>query len=236
LASYVAGVRTTATRSNLLASLALFGVIVGCSGDESRSGATPRSPKENGFRELERRLLRLPRVENAANDRPQAGAISLPGIPAEGGLGPWPGEATPREGPVYVVLLAGPPRVAYLSGELARIGRSKWRAVATLWVSKPSYNGPVLVRGRRLDRPERVAYGRDAYPRWELRLPAGRWSAEATFDVAGIAPVNPSPRWRVAASTTRVGRLSKPDFHGCYAFQDDGIGFSYVLAFWAQRQ
>ena len=228
--------RTTATRSNLSAALAVFGLIVGCSGDESRSGPSPTSPKENEFRELERRPLRLPRVANAATGCPQVGAISLPGIPAEGGLGPWPGEATLREGPVYVVLLAGPPRVAYLSGERARIGRSKWRAVPTLWVSKPSYNGPVLVRGRRLDRPQRVGFGRDAHPRWELRLPPGRWSAEATFNALGIPQIRPPSRWRVAASTTRVRSLAKPDFHGCYAFQVDGIGFSYVLAFWAQRQ
>lgn len=218
----------------------------------------------NPFRELESRPVELPRVEvpdgvgRAARQfravaghcwswgAPDVGAIALPGIPGEAALGPWPRSAGPtvsgsgpgvaavnrqrgedvlKRGPVYAALLAGPPRIVYLS-EPPAPGESKWRAVRTIWVSRPSYHGPLLVRGGRLDRPGRVGFGSAVRPRWELRLPAGSWPHSDVHPRGRARPVG--DRWRASSVPTRI---LDP---GCYAFQVDGVGFSYVLAFGVQ--
>lgn len=212
--------------------LVFFCVVVvaaGC-GEENRSGDAQRRPSSVALDELEKRPLRLPTVAGGIRDCPQVGAIHLPGIPAEGGLGP-PGLAALREGPVYPVLLAGPPRIAYLSGlstapaaAEAGLADSKWRPVETLWVSRATYDGPVLVRGRRLDKPEWIGVGEAVAPNWELRLPAGSWS-QVGFPVE--RNVRPRDGWRVTRTFTRIRG------EGCYAFRVDGVGFSYSLAFWA---
>ena len=96
------------------------------------------------------------------------------------------------------------------------LGGSGSLALAALWVSRPSYDGPVLVRGGRLDRPERIGFGWGAQPRDELRLPRGRW---------GARPADIPQGWRAARIPIRI---RDP---GCYAVQVDGRGFSYVLTF-----
>ena len=68
----------------------------------------------------------------------------------------------------------------------------------------PRYAGRVLVRGRRLDGPGLVRFGRGLVPALELRMPAGR---------------------REQPSFTR---LRSP---GCYAYQVDGRTFSRVVIF-----
>jgi hypothetical protein len=186
-----------------------------------------------GFAALERRPLELPEVEvptsatvaerefrrEADNcwswGAPEPGAIVLPTI-GEAPLGPYPGEAKLERGPVYAALLRGAPRIVFLSEERMVRGSSSW-AVATLWVSRPSYDGPVLVRGGRLDRLGSLGFGRHARPREELRLPAGApWPLQSS-DIP--------PGWRASEIPTRIRAP------GCYAFQVDGRGFSYVLTF-----
>jgi hypothetical protein len=224
-------------RAGLVATaLVLSGAAAGCLGDdggadESADGAPMAA--SGVFAELERRPLELPNVQvptsaTAAGRKfprhaddcwsqgaPEPGAIVLPAI---GGalLGPYPGEAELERGPVYAALLRGAPRIVFLSEErMVRASRS-W-AVATLWASRPSYDGPVLVRGGRLDRPGKIGFGWGARPRYELRLPAGApWPSQ---------PVDIPPGWRAAKIRARI---RDP---GCYAFQVDGRGFSYVLPF-----
>jgi hypothetical protein len=222
-----------AIRSALLAAL-LSAAVAGClgdDGDESADGEPP--PGIGGFAELEARPLDLPSVEVPASataaerefqrgadncwswGAPEPGAIVLPAI-GEAPLGPYPGLARLERGPVYAALLRGAPRIVFLSEERMVRGSSPW-AVATLWVSRPSYHGPVLVRGARLDRPARISFGSRAQSPRELRLPAGaRWPSQ---------PVDIPSGWRAARVPTRIRDA------GCYAFQVDGRGFSYVLPF-----
>jgi hypothetical protein len=224
-----------ATRSTLIA-LALSAVVAGCLGDDRDAGESgngaPTAPT-GGFAELERRPLELPSVEVPATattaerkfrrgadncwswGAPEPGAIVLPKI-GEAPLGPYPGEAKLERGPVYAALLRGAPWIVFLSEErMVRASRS-W-AVATLWVSRPSYHGPVLVRGSRLDRPGRIRFGSQGHSREELRLWAGSpWPSQ---------PIDIPPGWRAAKVPTRIRNP------GCYAFQVDGRGFSYALAF-----
>jgi hypothetical protein len=224
-----------ALRSALVAVI-LSGALAGClGGDEEAEQRTDRAATVTGagFAELRRRPLELPNVEvpatataaerefrRGADDcwawgAPEPGAIVLPAI-AEAPLGPYPGEAKLERGPLYAALLRGAPRIVFLSEERMIQRPSSW-AVATLWVSRPSYDGPVLVRGGRLDRPGRLGFGSGVRPRWELRLPAGGpWPSQ---------PVDIPPSWRAAKIPTRI---REP---GCYAFQVDGRGFSYVLPF-----
>jgi hypothetical protein len=218
-----------------LVTVILSSALAGCLGGGEE--AEPQPDREatvagGGFAELRRRPLELPKVEVPATateaerefrlgaddcwawGAPEPGAIVLPAI-AEAPLGPYPGQAKLQRGPLYAALLRGAPRIVFLSEE--RMVRTASWAIATLWVSRPSYDGPVLVRGGRLDRPGRIRFGSGARPRSELRLPAGEhWPSQ---------PGDLPPSWRAARIPTRI-RDS-----GCYAFQVDGRGFSYLLPF-----
>jgi hypothetical protein len=224
-------------RSGLAATaLVLCGVATGCLGDDGEADESADGERRaaiGGFAELELRPLELPDVEVPASataaerefrrgadncwswGAPEPGAIVLPAI-GEAPLGPYPGEAKLERGPIYAALLRGAPRIAFLSEARMVRGSSSW-AVSTLWVSRPSYDGPVLVRGGRLDRPGGIGFGRRARPREELRLPAGGpWPSQ---------PGEIPPGWRAAKIPIRIRAP------GCYAFQVDGRGFSYVLTF-----
>ena len=86
-----------------------------------------------------------------------------------------------------------------------------WEGTKLLW-TVPGYNGPYIVRGRQLDGPNELAF--DQGPSWtnklhgELRL------------VGPYSGLNP------AATFLRVP--------GCYAYQVDGRGFSYLIIFEAR--
>jgi hypothetical protein len=86
-----------------------------------------------------------------------------------------------------------------------------WEGSKLLW-TVPRYNGPYIVRGRQLDGPNILEF--DQGPQWtdklhdELRL------------VGPYSDLNPAATY-----------LRTP---GCYAYQVDGRGFSYVIVFEAQ--
>ncbi len=84
---------------------------------------------------------------------------------------------------------------------------SEWFGSKVLWMIDPVYRGPVLIRGRQLDGPNELRFDRGRLPPRVLRIRAGS---------------------RDRASFTRVRAP------GCYAYQVDGIGFSYTIAFEAQ--
>jgi hypothetical protein len=85
-----------------------------------------------------------------------------------------------------------------------------------LWFVSPTYRGPALIRGRRLDAPGLLRFDRGALPRAELRIaPAG----SAGYRRAG-------PRGR--ASYTRFLTA------GCYGYQIDGTSFSRAIVFEAR--
>jgi hypothetical protein len=102
-----------------------------------------------------------------------------------------------------------PPR----AGSGRQFAGSNWSGFKVLWVSRPSYNGPVLIRGRQLDGSHAVGFGQDAVPFAELQLPPGS---------AAGAPRSQNG-WRDWPSTTRI---RSP---GCYGWQIDGSHSSELI-------
>jgi hypothetical protein len=90
-------------------------------------------------------------------------------------------------------------------------GGSDWGGQKVLWVVDPSYHGPVLIRGRRLDGDESVRFDRGREPAQQLRLPP--------------APGNTTGGWANYPSYTRLRAA------GCYGYQIDGTSFSKVIVF-----
>ena len=189
---------------------------------------------------LERRPLDLPHIDLHGRSIRESGvagrcvegrygvpvnAIVLREIPGVAALGPWPPGPSHTRGPVYAALTEGAPRIVVLSLSPS-VGDSRWRLVRTIWISRPDYDGPVLVRGGRLDRPGTLGFGDGLPPRTSLRLPAGGWPLTRLGSREGGSARQAG--WRVTAIPTLVRAP------GCYAFQVDGLGFSYVLAFGVQ--
>ena len=85
-----------------------------------------------------------------------------------------------------------------------------WAGQKVLWRVVPSYTGPVLIRGGRLDGQGRIRFELGNVPPAELFIPAGSGARD-----------RPS-----------YTRLSAP---GCYAYQIDGFGFSRTVVFRAVR-
>jgi hypothetical protein len=88
-----------------------------------------------------------------------------------------------------------------------------WLFVKTLWFSFPRYQGPVLLRGRQLDGSQDLAMGEP--PTIDPELTAG-------------ATANGEEGFREWPGGTWV---KGP---GCYAWQVDGLDFSYVIVFKAE--
>jgi len=86
---------------------------------------------------------------------------------------------------------------------------SEWSGAKVLWFVAPRYRGPVLIRGGRLDHPDRLRFNRGMVPPLEMR----------------IHKVFSGPRDRPSYT-----RLRAP---GCYAYQVDGTNFSRVVVFQA---
>jgi hypothetical protein len=225
-----------------LAALVLVGA-AGCLGNQEgakRTGESRETTAAGGFEKLESRPLHFPRVtlrgpsirEHGVAGRcveEPAGiavnAIVLPHIPGVAALGPVGARA--RYGPVYAALPEGAPRIVLLS-LLPTVRASRWHLVRTIWISSASYDGPVLVRGGRLDQAGVLGFGDGLPPRTSLRLPAGGWPLTRLGSREGGSARQAG--WRVTAIPTLVRAP------GCYAFQVDGLGFSYVLAFGAQSR
>lgn len=90
--------------------------------------------------------------------------------------------------------------------------RDGWYGLKTLWFVAPSYQGPVLVRGARIDTEGAMAFG-ESPALGELIIPPGPTLNEA------------SDGYRTAPGGTYVHDS------GCYAWQVDGIGFSTHIVF-----
>ena len=90
-------------------------------------------------------------------------------------------------------------------------GYDGWDGTKVLW-AVPRYVGPYVVRGRQLDGPGELRF--DQGPNWSNML-----HAELRL-VGPYADLNPAATF-----------LKSP---GCYAYQVDGRGFSYMIVFTAQ--
>lgn len=215
-------------------SLAVIGALVVVGFVVTRETSQDPVESEDPFAQLASRPLKLPRhLASGPGCKLNIGAnMGLRGVPTEGVIGPWTNRDDDltrlRRGPVHVVPGGGAPRVM----DLWPSQRSCWPIQEwTMWLSKPSYRGPVLVRGGRLDGHGRVRFGDGPRPGVELRLPAGEWDDPARTRFGPLRlPLGLREGWRVAMRPTQIkaGR--------CYAFQVDGEGFSYRLAFGAVVQ
>jgi hypothetical protein len=173
----------------------------------------PRGQRVDSWDRLER-PLRIPSIKAGTRcpTSPSTSDLSRLGFDP-----PFTGPAW-GPGPAYPAGLGGGsyPRLQFAHPPPAGSGweGSGWGGTKVIWLVAAGYRGPVLVRGRQLDGPNDVRFenGRPAFtaqtrlhPRRELRL----------F----------GPERHGNPATTR---LRAP---GCYAYQVDGIGFSYVIVF-----
>lgn len=85
-----------------------------------------------------------------------------------------------------------------------------WFALETLWFAVPNYDGPFVVRGERLSGAGPIDVDGSATNPSPLVVPPG-----PTANTKGGVRVAPVSTW-VKSS-------------GCYAWQVDGLSFSYVI-------
>jgi hypothetical protein len=115
------------------------------------------------------------------------------------------------DGPVYPV--------GFADGVLTVVSRDGLFLQKVLWVSAAAYQGPVLVRGARLDGSGVVQFAvGDSEPVEYFRLMK-----------AGASSPEEEPGWREWPSYTKV------PLPGCYAYQVDGTSFSTVVVFEARE-
>ncbi len=118
-------------------------------------------------------------------------------------------------GPAYPVLPAGTLRFYAASTSGPSIFHSAtWGGTKLGWVVKPSYRGPILIRGGQIGGPQAVRFGGASTPVGEMAL---------TTPNAYLP--NEPPGWRAWATYARV------QAGGCYAFQIDGTSFSDLVVF-----
>ena len=121
----------------------------------------------------------------------------LPGVDLDDGRAPW----------------------SYALGGQAVGGTSSrpgtWYYMKVLWIARPDYRGPALIRGRQLDGPHELRFDEGADPPRELLFPL-----EGTALGPGAAA-----GWRDRPSYARV------QAPGCYAFQIDGLDFTSMVVF-----
>jgi hypothetical protein len=108
-------------------------------------------------------------------------------------------------------LIVGPHAASFAVMTFRAVYGRGWYAVKTLWFGRPSYQGPVLIRGRRLDAPGRIVFGGTPSV-LDPQLPP-----EPTLNGTGGWREWPGGTW-----------LRSP---GCYAWQIDGTDFSTVIVF-----
>lgn len=120
-------------------------------------------------------------------------------------------------GPVRPLVAPGG-RAPFAHGSLAFLrspGSTRWRSIKTLWFSLAAYDGPVLIRGRRLDKRGVVAFGGS-----QPALVDPQFAPGATLNGADGIREWPDATW-----------IKAP---GCYAWQIDGTTFSSVVVFRAR--
>jgi hypothetical protein len=153
------------------------------------------------------------------SDQQSAKGLHIPTLPAGADCPRAGGEIVSKafglalgDGPVYPVFAAVGQRPGTLDfRDSKRIGN--FYAQKVLWIARPSYQGPILIRGARIDQPGEMRFilGQGGFSVTELRLDAN-------------GDGEPWDNW---PSSTLV---REP---GCYAYQIDGEGFSTVVVFTA---
>ena len=116
-------------------------------------------------------------------------------------------------GPVYPGLGSSPGRRVRLAPD-AQFGGA-WAGTKVFWYVRPSYRGPVLIRGRRLNGREWLGFDGRRLPDRELRIAPGETVAWKGQPRGG--------RGRPSGVRARKS--------GCYGLQIDGTTFSRVVVF-----
>lgn len=123
-------------------------------------------------------------------------------------------------GPAYPIGFVQPGSILdfiYPPDRSSEFAGSTWGGQKVLWFVMPSYRGPVLVRGGRLDRPGVLRFERGELPPRELRI--------QPFANGGYPSDAQPVGQRYQPSYTRLRAA------GCYAYQIDGTSFSRVIVF-----
>jgi hypothetical protein len=118
------------------------------------------------------------------------------------------GIALVAPGPVRPIIAARGARHGTAIIQGGKLGR--WYDIKTLWFSAASYQGPVLIRGQRLDGPGVLRFGRGT--------PESRYLVDQGTTLTHVRGVMRS--WPGGTYVTSPG---------CYGFQVDGLHFSYHL-------
>jgi hypothetical protein len=114
-------------------------------------------------------------------------------------------------GPVYAVGFASDSKLHLHFAAVV----NGWRTVKVLWISHPSYPGPILIRGQQLDGVNPLHFGRGiGVLQPDLFLPDENTAPTRSHTPSG---------WHFWTSYTYVYAL------GCYAYQIDGLDFSYRI-------
>jgi hypothetical protein len=126
--------------------------------------------------------------------------------------GPGTGQRLNGRGPVYLIGVgrADPATINMIFSFPDELG---WYAGKTPWWISRKYEGPLLVRGARLDRRGQVRFARGY----------GEHLRELYWEAGADQSLPPNPDYRFLASATLVRS------RGCYAFQADGTSFSRVI-------
>jgi hypothetical protein len=179
------------------------GGLVACSGDSSGPSGS-QGPAPTTLANLRQRPLVIRQLK-AGESCPAARPHTLSPAFAPGlGGGPVHPVGFRKQG--VLVFPYPPPRNSLFAG-------SEWGGQKVLWVSNPTYDGPILIRGRQLDGANPLRFGQ-----------AGATLLHELAFARGHAD-NWTGGWRNFPSYTR---LRAP---GCYAYQVDGAGFSDIIVF-----
>jgi hypothetical protein len=154
-----------------------------------------------------RRRLHLPVVKRGARC-----PVSAPGRVVNPITSPVIGD-----GPLYAVSVfslarSGVLPFEYPPGRNSLFRGSSWGGQVLKWIGDPAYTGPALIRGRQLDGPHRLGFGRWKIPYSEMQLAPGKGDPHA----GGWRGWGGYARFRAA---------------GCYGVQVDGTSFSEVIVF-----
>ena len=148
-----------------------------------------------------RRPLHLPSLAAGARCPATPTRTIVPGLAAMAG-----------DGPLYPLTSAGSGGTVYYDAPSA----AGPQGVVVTWVAAPGVTGPALVRGRRLDAPGALGFGRDEYA--ELQL--------TPYDAG--TPIGSTGYVALESDLTVIPAP------GCYAYQIDTATTSSVVVFAAQ--
>ena len=93
-----------------------------------------------------------------------------------------------------------------------------WYYLKTLWIATRDYEGAALIRGAQLDGPNEIKFKRGSDTADSLRIPAGETWAWG-------------PGYGSPDEVREFPSLTGVKSPGCYAWQVDGVGFSYQVVF-----